>query len=274
MLERSKLTFKMSQEKTILIFTLLGVIILAFIVIPIVNMIATQVILDVDALIKTAKDLSVLKSIWLSIYAAFLATLIALIFGVPLAYVLARRDFWGKESIESIIDVPIVIPHTVAGIALLTVFGSHGLIGYPLSNYIGFVDALPGIVVAMLFVSVPFLINSAREGFESVDPRLENVARSLGASRWKAVCEITIPLASRHILVGAIMSWARAISEFGAVVIIAYYPMIASTLIYERFLSEGLSASRPVAVLLMIVCLLVFILLRAISARWKRYDRD
>jgi len=74
---------------------------------------------------------AVLKSIWLSIYAAFLATLIALIFGVPLAYLLARRDFWGKESIEGIIDIPVVIPHTVAGIALLTVFGSHGLIGYP-----------------------------------------------------------------------------------------------------------------------------------------------
>jgi len=70
------------------------------------------------------------------------------------------------------------------------------------------------------------------------------------------------------------MSWARAISEFGAVVIIAYYPMIASTLIYERFLSEGLSASRPVAVLLMVVCLLVFVVLRTISARWGRYDRD
>jgi len=264
----------MGQEKAILLFTLLGLIILAFTVIPIVNMIATQVIVDADALIKTAKDLAVLKSIWLSIYAALLATLIALIFGVPLAYVLARRDFWGKESIEGVIDVPIVIPHTVAGIALLTVFGSHGLIGRPLSDYVRFVDALPGIVIAMLFVSVPFLINSAREGFESVDPRLENVARSLGASRWKAICKVTIPLASRHILVGAIMSWARAISEFGAVVIIAYYPMVAPTLIYERFLSEGLSTSRPVAVLLMLVSLLVFILLRTASGRWRRYDRD
>jgi len=274
MIKRPELTSRIRQERTMLLFALIGATILAFIIIPIANMIATQVILDVDALIKTAKDLSILKSIWLSIYAAFLATLVALVFGVPLAYVLARMDFLGKGFVESIIDVPIVVPHTVAGIALLTVFGSHGLIGSPLSDYVRFVDALPGIVVAMLFVSVPFLINSAREGFESVDPRFESIARSLGASRWRAFREVTVPLASRHILIGAIMSWARAISEFGAIVIIAYYPMVAPTLIYERFLSEGLSASRPIAVLLMIVCLTVFILSRAVSARWRRYDRD
>jgi len=198
MIKRPELTSGMRQERTMLLFALIGVVILAFIIIPIVHMIATQVILDADALVKTAQNAAILKSIWLSIYAALLATLAALVFGVPLAYMLARTDFWGKGFVESIIDVPIVIPHTVAGIALLTVFGSHGLIGSPLSNYVRFVDALPGIVVAMLFVSVPFLINSAREGFESVDPRLENVARSLGASRWGAFHEVTIPLASRH----------------------------------------------------------------------------
>ncbi len=259
----------MKPEKTMLFFALVGLIILTFIIVPIANMIVTQII-DINALITTAKDITVLKSIWLSVYAALLSTLIALIFGVPLAYVLARRDFWGKQMIESIIDLPVVVPHTVAGIALLTVFGSHGLFGSPLHSYLRFVDALPGIVIAMLFVSLPFLINSAREGFESVDPRLENVARSLGASRFKVIYKITLPLASRHILVGAIMSWARAISEFGAVVIIAYYPMVAPVLIYERFLSEGLSSARPVAVLLMLISLLLFVLLRIASARLRK----
>jgi len=92
-------------------------------------------------------------------YTALAATAIAFVFGVPLVYFLARRDFSGKGIVESIIDIPIIIPHTVAGIALLTVFGSHGLIGDPLSSIIRFRDALPGVVVAMLFVSVPFLIN-------------------------------------------------------------------------------------------------------------------
>jgi len=183
-------------------------------------------------------------------------------------------DFPGKRLVESIIDVPVVVPHTVAGIALLTVFGSRGFIGGPLEAYIQFRDALPGIVVAMLFVSLPYLANSAREGFKSVDPRLENAARSLGAPLWKAFLFVTLPLSARHILIGAIMTWARAISEFGAVVLIAYYPMIGPTLIYDRFLSYGLSASRPIAVLLILVTLSIFIVIRVLSAGWSIYDRD
>jgi len=263
----------MKHEKMLMLFVLMGLFILAFIVLTLANMIITQITLDFSGLIDTARDSMVWRSIWLTLYTAFLATVIAFIFGVPLAYVLARKDFFGKGLIEGIVDVPVVVPHTVAGIALLTVFGAHGLIGAPLASYVKFVDALPGIVVAMLFVSTPFLINSAREGFQSVDPRLENVARTLGASRWRAFYKITFPLAFRHVLVGAVMSFARAVSEFGAVVVIAYYPMIAPTLIYERYISYGLSASRPVAVLLILVCLTIFITLRTIAGV-RRDDRD
>ncbi|MDY6966283.1 MAG: ABC transporter permease [Halobacteriota archaeon] len=263
---------KVKNEKLFLIFAALGLIIILFILITLGNMVATQFLTDFKGFTEAVQDDSVWMSIFLTLYTSFLATLIAFIFGVPLAYVLARKDFWGKGIIESIIDVPVIVPHTVAGIALLTVFGRHGLIGSV--TPIGFVDALPGIVVAMLFVSLPFLINSAREGFQSVDPRLENIARTLGTSGWGSFRRVTFPLASRHLLVGSIMSWARGISEFGAVVIIAYYPMITPTLIYERFLSTGLSASRPVAVLLIMVCLTIFIFLRLISSNWRRYDKD
>jgi molybdate/tungstate transport system permease protein len=138
------------------------------------------------------------------------------------------------------------------------------LIGKPLSNIVRFFDAIPGIVVAMLFVSVPFFINPVREGFQSVDPRLEKVARSLGATEWKAFYKITFPIAYKHILAGIGMSWGRGISEFAAVIILAYYPMVASTLIYERFLIGGLEYSRPVAVLLMLICLGIFISFRSV----------
>ena len=246
---------------------------LLFILITISYMIYMQVTEDFSGLIETATDSAVLRSILLSMYAGFLATLISLISGVPLAYILARYSFRGKGIIESVIDIPVVVPHTVAGIALLTVFGAHGLIGDPLSEVVRFRDALPGIVVAMVFVSAPFLTNYAREGFSAVNPKLENVARSLGASRWTAFRKITLPLAAPHILTGSIMCWARAISEFGAVVIIAYYPMIAPTLIYDRFISQGLSASRPVAVLLILIILLVFVAVRAYSAHMRYDDR-
>lgn len=261
-------------EPLTFVFSLLLLVLFLFIFVTLSNMIFGQIFDDFQGLLEAAENGAVIKSIFLSLYAGFLATLLALFLGVPTGYILARFDFPGKRLIESVIDVPVVVPHTVAGIAILTVFGSKGLIGGPLGAYIQFRDALPGIVVAMLFVSLPYLANSAREGFKSVDPRLENAARSLGAPLWKAFLFVTLPLSARHILIGSIMTWARAISEFGAVVLIAYYPMIGPTLIYDRFLSYGLSASRPIAVLLILVMLSIFIVIRILSAGWSIYDRD
>lgn len=247
---------------------------ISFVFVVLSNMILQQLLTDFPALLEAARNEAVIKSILLSLYAGFLATMLSFLLGVPTAYILARKNFFGKRVIESILDIPVVVPHTVAGIALLTVFGSKGLLGEPLGSYIQFRDALAGIVVAMLFVSAPYLTNSAREGFQSIDPRLENAARSLGAPLWKAFLLVTFPLAARHLLIGSIMCWARAISEFGAVVMIAYYPMIGPTLIYERFISNGLSASRPIAVLLILVTLTIFIAVRILSAGWRIYDRD
>ena len=247
------------KEKLIIIFAILGALVLLFILIPLANLILSAVF-NTQIFIENLTDEAVLKSILLSFFSAFLATLLAFMFGVPLAYLLARKNFYGKSLIEGIIDVPVVVPHTVAGIALLAVFGTHGLIGQ--FSFVRFVDAIPGIIIAMLFVSIPFIINYSREGFESVDVRLENAARTLGATPFYVFLKISFPLAFRNIFVGAVMTWARAISEFGAIVMIAYYPMIASTMIYDKFLTTGLGASQAVAAILLIFCLLVFILLR------------
>ncbi|HID43589.1 MAG TPA: ABC transporter permease subunit [Archaeoglobaceae archaeon] len=251
------------------IFAFLSLVMILFIILPIISMVLNQ-LFDIDELLKAIKDEAVWRSILLTCYAALLSTIIALIFGTPLAYLLARSEFYGKSIIEGFVDLPVIVPHTVAGIALLAVFGSKGLIGS--FSPIKFVDALPGIVVAMLFVSAPFYINTVREGFQSIDLRLEQVARTLGASQLRVFITITIPLIWRHVAAGSLMSWARAISEFGAVVIIAYYPMIAPTLIYDRFLTSGLSTSRPVAVILILFCFVVFIFLRILL--WERKNES
>lgn len=248
---------------------ILSSIIVIFILLPVVATISVQ-ICDFNELTKAMSDKTVWDSIFLTYYAALISTLIAIIFGTPLAYILSRYDFQGKSIVEGIVDVPVVIPHTVAGIALLAVFGSNGLIGS--FSPIKFVDALPGIVVAMLFVSIPIYLNTAKEGFASVNLRLEQVARTLGASPAKVFFTISLPLVIRHIAAGAVMAWARAISEFGAVVVIAYYPMVAPTLIYERFLSTGLSAARPIAVILILLSLAVFVILRILL--WNKKERE
>lgn len=256
----------MVKNKFTLAFVLLGLVILAFILVPLLKMVVSSSPGDLfDTLLH---DRVVRDAIWLTVHAAFISAGVGLVLGVPLAYILARRDFPGKKIVEAVIDLPIVIPHTAAGIALLYVFGSHFFGGKAFDAVgIHFVDAVPGIIIAMLFVSIPFLVNSAKEGFKSVDPRVEKVARTLGASPRQVFFRISLPLAWRSIFSGSVMMWARGVSEFGAVMIITYYPMIAPTLVYQRFESQGLSAARDVAVLLLLVCVVIFVLLRYLAQK-------
>lgn len=258
-------------DYTTIFFALMGSFLVLFILIPIVNLMLSS---DLNSIIANLKDSQVISSIFISVYSALAATLIAVLFGVPLAYTLARHDFFGKGFVESIIDIPIVIPHTVSGIALLLVFTSGGILGAPLGKLgLVFTNAIPGIIIAMLFVSSSFVVNSAREGFESVDPRMEKVARTLGSGTMRTFFLISLPLALRSIVVGSILCWARAISEFGAIIILAYYPLAASTLIYTRFVQFGLSNSTPVAIILISICLTLFIIVRIIIKGWRSYDK-
>ena len=257
-----------TANRMTLTFILLGLVIFLFIIMPLARMIVAS---DVKILLDSLLDSEVRGAIWLSLYAALIATMIGLVLGVPLAYLLARVEFPGKRLVEGIIDIPIVIPHTAAGIALLFVFGRQFMVGKAF-HFMGidFVDSTAGIVIAMLFVSIPFLIDSAKEGFRKVDVRLEKVSRTLGASPWQSFFRVSLPLAWRSIVAGNIMMWARGISEFGAIIILAYHPMIAPTLIFERFETYGLDYARPVAVLLILICLLIFLVLRTLVYRGQK----
>jgi len=263
MLRRNPLSF---------IFLIIGFGIILFVGAALFNLIYKTLFLNTDNFIAIMRDPAVLRSIWLTLYTSFIATLISIFFGIPIAYVLARHDFPGKQLIESIIDIPIIIPHTVAGIALFSLLMRKGTVGGIFESLgIVFQDSMWGIVAAMLFVSYPFFVNSAKEGFASINPNIEKVARTLGASQSHAFFHITLPLSIRHILSGAIMSWARGVSEFGAIVVIAYYPMIASTLILYRFNTGGLSESQPIAVLLILICFVTFLAFRMASKKkWRK----
>ncbi len=243
-----------------LLFAALGGLLLLFIILPLVT-----IFLDTAPaeFLWALTDREVLRSISLTFGAAAIATALAALTGIPLAYLLARRRFRGKRLVEALINLPVIIPHTAAGVALLLVFGRRGLLGSGLQPLgITFTDNLGGIVVGMLFVSLPFLVNLSRESFALVDNELELVAQTDGASRWQAFWHITLPLAGRGVIAGALMMWARGISEFGAVVILSYHPKIVPVLVFERFQGFGLGAAQPVAALLIAISLLVFIILR------------
>jgi len=256
-----------------IVFIALGVLILLFIFVPpLKTMFSSSPVTIWNTLLQT----KVYSSISLTIYAALIATLVGLLLGVPLAYILSRHEFRGKRLLEGLIDVPIVMPHSAVGIALLFVFGSRFLMGKFLNTIgIGFVDEVSAVVFAMMFVSVPFLIDSAKEGFNAVDVRLEKVARTLGASPWRSFVRISLPLAWRSIFSGSVLMWARGFSEFGAVYIVAghvpffgYHPVAAPILVTELFESPGgLGAAQPVTVLLILICLVAFIVFRTVASR-------
>ena len=237
--------------------------VVAFILFPLIEMVVQP---SFQNLKEAAKDPDVLRSIWLSIYTAGTAALISFIIGTPFAYLLARKEFPGKKLVESIVDLPIMIPHPVVGIAILGIAGQNHWLGQVMQQVgIHIMGTVTGIVTVLTFVGLPFYINTVKAGFEAIPVRLENVSRSLGASLTGTFFRVTFPLAWRSMLVGIIMCSARAISEFGAVVIVAYHPMIAPVMIYERFTAYGLKYSQPVAVWLIVVCLLLFLLLRIVS---------
>jgi molybdate/tungstate transport system permease protein len=252
------------------IFSVAGGLLIFFIILPILNLLFTT---EPGRVVTTAMDPAVQSALVITLSAALIATLVSLLFGIPLGYVLAREQFAGKSVVEGIVDMPVVIPHTIAGIALLFVFGRGGILGAPLKTHFNVLlsDSYWGIVLAMLFVGLPFVVNHCRDGFLKVDPRMEHVARSLGASWLQAFFQVSIPLTRRDLLSGAIMTWARAISEFGSVAIIAYYPKTINTLLFEWYNFFGYTYTKPLSALLLLVALAIFISLRAV-ATFKRAE--
>ncbi len=164
----------------------------------------------------------VTEALRLSFITSFASLAITIVFGTPIAYLLARRRFPGSAVIDTLIDLPMVLPPAVAGVALLMAFGRRGILG----PWLDAVNAeiaftLTAVVMARTFVSAPFYIRAARAGFQSIDQELERVAHTLGHSGFGTFLRITVPLALPALLGGAVMSWARALGEFGATIMFA-----------------------------------------------------
>lgn len=253
------------------IFTILASLVLLFIIAPLAGMVIDSSFREVGT---TAADHEVQRSVWLTLAIAFSATILFTIGAVPLAWIMARREFPLKRVVQGIIDLPVVLPHTAAGIALLGFISRSGLLG-GIAQKAGvmLVNNSAGIALAMAFVSLPFLINAAREGFAAVPERTEKAALTLGASQTRIFFTISLPLAWRSVVSGFIMMFARGMSEFGAVVIIAYHPMVAPVLIYDRFNNYGMTSARPASIIFILVAMLFLIVLRMLATERGRILR-
>jgi molybdate transport system permease protein len=213
----------------------------------------------------------IVQAIELSLYTSAVATLIAFVLTVPTAYFLATRKFPGKSIIDTIIDLPIVLPPAVAGVALLYAFAPKGLLG-PILNRFGL--TIPGytiaVIIAETFVASPFLLRSAKTGFETMDKDIFNSAKILSGSRLRVFFTVSLPLSMRAITSGTMMTWARAMGEFGATLMFAgSLPGITETMplaIYSLLYSDPL-AGVMLSIVLIIIAFTILILIKLVEQK-------
>lgn len=241
-----------------------GLAMVVFILLPILYLLAMS---TPQTLVVTLRDESVRNAIWTSLWTATTTMAVATLLGVPLAYALTRTEFRGKPLVLALIDLPILIPQTVVGLAILVLAGPKAPLGIFLSAKFGIrvSGTALGIVLAQLFVSAPFVVRASMAAFNGVDPKLESISRTLGASQASTFFRVSLPLALRGVLVGATLTWSRAISEAGSLIVLAYRPFTVPVLVADRFTMFGMEEARPIAIVFILACLWIFFLMNVLS---------
>lgn len=203
---------------------------------------------------------------------------LTVVLGLPLAFVLARRHIRGAALIETVIDLPIVLPPSVAGLALLLLLGRRGFLGEPLAAMgIELPFTTLAVVLAQAFVSTPLFIRSARSGLAAVDRELEDAARVDGASEWQVVTRISLPIAAGSLAAGLVMAWARSLGEFGATIMFAGNvegrTQTLPLLVYGEFQSGSLDASIAAATVLVLAAFGVLATFRLLGRNAARVGK-
>lgn len=238
-----------------------------FTVLPFIGLV-TQVAWGTLLADLTAAD--TLEALRLSIVTSIAATGLVLLLGVPLAWLQARFDFPGRAVVRGLTTLPLVLPPVVAGVALLAVFGRQAPLGGWLFDTFGARIAFStfGVVIAEAFVSMPILVLAVEAGIRGVDPRFEAAARSLGAGPWRVLTRVTLPVAAPSIVAGAVLSWARALGEFGATVTFAgNFPGRTQTLPLAVYVALESHPEGAVTMSLLLVAISVVVLV-GLRRRW------
>ena len=254
------------------IFTLLVAVLLSlfllFVTIPVASLFLR---IAPEAFIRSLTEPVVLDALSLSLVTATISTVIVVIFGTPLALANARYDYPGRDIVDTLTDLPIVLPPAVAGIALLMAFGRRGVVGQYLDLFgIHIAFTTVAVILAQVFVASPFYIRQAKASFEAVDRLYEDAARTLGASPWTVAFRVTIPLAWGGLISGAILSFARALGEFGATILFAgNYQGRTQTMplaIYTTMQGD-LDAAISLAIILVVISFAVISTVKVVTRR-------
>jgi len=246
----------------------LGGVLLLYYLVPMASLFLSVPAGDIVARLSNP---AVVDSATTSLLSASISTVVATLFGLPLAYWLARTDGAVTKVVLAAVVLPLVLPPTVGGIVLLTVFGPGSPLGDAASAAgISLTRSLAGVVLAQTFVASPFVVVTAKAAFEGVDQTLEYASRSLGKSRLRTVRRVTLPLAGPGILAGVTLTFARAIGEFGATMMVSYYPRTMPVQIWVAFIELGLDNAYPVAILLVLIAAAALLILNTVASNpWE-----
>src|SRR5512138_2117224 len=253
------------------LFVLPSLLLLALLALPVLALLWRA---GVDGMFRFITQPSAIAALRLSLVTSILSVLIAIITGTPLAFVLARRKFSGKTFLELVIDLPIVLPPSVAGIALLIAFGRQGVFGSWLNSFgISLPFTTTAVVLAQTFVSAPLFVRAARIGFAEIDHQIVEAAYVEGSNEWQLFRFLMFPLAGRAVLSGAILAWTRAIGEFGATILFAgNLEGITQTMPLAIYL--GLERSLSIALALSTVLVFVSFLLLLVTRRLESHKES
>jgi molybdate transport system permease protein len=254
----------MRRERVPIVVVVPAAIGAAFFIVPLVGLIVRSHWGDAVAALTAPETVEALK---LSLIASLSATAVALVLGVPMAWLYARVAFPGRDLLRALTTLPMVLPPVVGGIALLLAFGRRGLLGAWLAGNFGitFPFTTVGVVMAETFVAMPFLILTVEAGLRSMDRRYEEAARALGANRWRVFTRVTLPLIGPSLFAGGVLCWARALGEFGATITFAgNFPGVTQTMPLAVYLLQETNqeASYILSLVLLLVSLVVLVSLR------------
>ncbi|MCL2288513.1 MAG: molybdate ABC transporter permease subunit [Candidatus Bathyarchaeota archaeon] len=273
---KTKKTSKISQFVDKTTITLLIIIVATYITFLALPILSVFLKLDLTQISTQLQNPAIIQAIELSLYTALIATLCSIILAIPTGYFLATRKFYGKTIIDTLMDLPLVLPPAVAGIALLYTFAPGGLLGPVFSRFGIIIPGYTGaVILAQIFVASPFLIRSVKIGFEKQNQDVYNSAKILTGSRIRVFFTISLPLAIRAIISGIMITWARAMGEFGATLMFAgNLPGITQTIplaIYNMLYTDPL-AGITLSIILIATSFTVIIIVKLLEQK-KYGDR-
>ena len=253
---------RVARRPPALALVLAGVALAVFLVAPLVGLLERAPWQDLPGLLAEPEVRTALR---LSVVCSLSATVLSIVFGVPLAWLLARTRFRGQSVVRALVLIPMVLPPVVGGVALLLAFGRRGLVGQWLDEWfdVRLPFTTPGVILAETFVAMPFLVITVEAALRSLDPRYEEAGATLGASRWTVFRRVTLPMIGPSLVAGAALTWARALGEFGATITFAgNFEGRTQTIPLAVFLA--LETNPPAAIALSLVLLAVSVTVLAV----------